>query len=61
MPLSWAGGTFRVGKTVLDGYRQGNFGTLVVGSRGMNKKYFNGSSSRYLINEFSEGVLWVVP
>jgi nucleotide-binding universal stress UspA family protein len=54
-------GLFRVGKAVLDEYRQGNFGTLVVGSRGMNKKYFTGSVSRYLINEFSEGALWVVP
>ena len=54
-------GVFRVGKAVLDEYRQGNFGTLVVGSRGMNKKYFTGSVSRYLINEFSEGALWIVP
>ena len=54
-------GLFRVGKAVLDEYRQGNFGTLVVGSRGMNKKFFTGSVSRYLINEFSEGALWVVP
>ena len=54
-------GLFRVGKAVLDEYRQGNFGTLVVGSRGMNKKYFTGSVSRFLINEVSEGALWVVP
>jgi nucleotide-binding universal stress UspA family protein len=54
-------GLFRVGKAVLDEYRQGNFGTLIVGSRGMNRKYFTGSVSRYLINEFSEGALWVVP
>jgi nucleotide-binding universal stress UspA family protein len=56
-----AEGVFRVGKAVLDEYRQGNFGTLVVGSRGMNKKYFTGSVSRYLINESSGGALWVVP
>jgi nucleotide-binding universal stress UspA family protein len=54
-------GAFRVGKAVLDEYRQGNFGTLVVGRRGMNKKYFTGSVSRYLINQFSDGALWVVP
>ena len=54
-------GVFRVGKAVLDEYRQGNFGTLVIGSRGMNKKYFTGSVSRYLINEFTGGALWVVP
>ena len=52
---------FRVGKAVLDEYRQGNYGALVIGRRGMNKKYFTGSVSRYLINQFSDGALWVVP
>jgi nucleotide-binding universal stress UspA family protein len=54
-------GVLRVGKAVLDAYRQGNFGTLVVGRRGMDKKFFTGSVSRYLINQFSGGALWVVP
>ena len=54
-------GIFRVGKAVLDEFRQGNFGTVVVGRRGMNKKYFTGSVSRYLMNQFSNGALWVVP
>jgi len=52
---------FRVGKAVLDQYQRGNFGTLVVGRRGVNKKFFTGSVSRYLINQFSGGALWVVP
>ena len=54
-------GGVRVGKAVLAAYRQGNFGTLVVGRRGMNKKFFTGSVSRYLVNQFSGGALWVVP
>ena len=54
-------GVFRVGKAVLDEYHRGNFGTLVVGRRGMNKKFFTGSVSRYLVNQFSAGALWVVP
>ncbi|MBW2427577.1 MAG: universal stress protein [Deltaproteobacteria bacterium] len=54
-------GVFRVGKAVLEEYRQGKFGTLVVGRRGVNKKFFTGSVSRYLINQFSNGALWVVP
>ena len=56
-----AEGVIRVGKAVLDEYRRGNFGALVVGRRGVNKKFFTGSVSRYLINQFSEGALWVVP
>jgi len=51
----------RVGKAVLDEYSRGNFGTLVVGRRGMNKQFFTGSVSRYLVNQFSGGALWVVP
>lgn len=54
-------GAFRVGKAVLGEYRKGNFGTLVVGRQGMNKKFFTGSVSRYLVNQFSGGALWVVP
>ena len=56
-----AEGAFRVGKAVLDEYRRGKFGTLIVGRRGINKKFFTGSASRYLINQFTEGALWVVP
>ena len=54
-------GGFRVGKAILDAYRKGHFGTLVVGRRGMNKQFFTGSVSRYLVNQFSRGALWVVP
>jgi nucleotide-binding universal stress UspA family protein len=54
-------GGFKVGKAVLEAYRKGGFGTLIVGRRGMDKKYFTGSVSRYLVNQFSGGALWVVP
>jgi nucleotide-binding universal stress UspA family protein len=54
-------GGFRVGKAILDAYRKGHFGTLIVGRRGMNKQFFTGSVSRYLVNQFSRGALWVVP
>ena len=54
-------GGFRAGKAVLEAYRQGKYGTLVIGRRGMGKKFFTGSVSRYLINQFCDGALWVVP
>ena len=54
-------GGFRVGKAVMEAYRQGKYGTLVIGRRGMDKKFFTGSVSRYMINQFSDGALWVVP
>jgi nucleotide-binding universal stress UspA family protein len=56
-----ATGVFRVAKAVLEEYRQGDYGTLVIGRRGMNKKGFTGSVSRTIINQFSDGALWVVP
>jgi nucleotide-binding universal stress UspA family protein len=54
-------GAFRIGKTVLDSFRKGRFGTLVIGRRGESKRFFTGSVSRYLINQLSNGALWVVP
>jgi len=54
-------GGFKVGKTILETYRRGGFGTLIVGRRGMDKKILTGSVSRYLVNQFSGGALWVVP
>ena len=54
-------GAFRIGKCVMDEFQKGKFGTLVVGRRGMGTKFFTGSVSRYIIDQFSGGALWVVP
>jgi nucleotide-binding universal stress UspA family protein len=51
----------RVGKAIMNAYDKGRFNTLVIGRRGMDKKFFTGSVSRYVINRFSGGALWVVP
>jgi nucleotide-binding universal stress UspA family protein len=59
--ISVKSGGLRVGKAILETYRQGKYGTLVIGRRGDDKKFFTGSVSRYLINHFSQGALWVVP
>ena len=56
-----AEGVLRVGKAILDTYKKGEFGALVIGRRGMGKKFFTGSVSRQIINQFSQGALWVVP
>ena len=54
-------GALRVGKSILKAFHKGGFGTLVIGRRGMNKAFFVGSVSRYLLNNFTGGALWVVP
>ena len=56
-----AEGVFRVGKAILDAYQKGELGALVIGRRGIGKKFFTGSVSRQIINQFSNGALWVVP
>jgi len=54
-------GRRRIGKAIFDFARKGNFSTLVVGRRGIDKSFFMGSVSRHLINKVDEGALWVVP
>jgi nucleotide-binding universal stress UspA family protein len=39
---------------------KGNFGTVVIGRRGINKAFFMGSVSRYIINRISNRSLWIV-
>jgi nucleotide-binding universal stress UspA family protein len=51
----------RIGKTILDFAQKGNYRTVVVGRRGVNKSFFMGSASRYMINKIANGALWVVP
>jgi len=54
-------GRRRIGKAIVDFAQKGNFSTVVVGRRGMDKSFFMGSVSRYLINKLGDGALWVVP
>ena len=54
-------GRRRIGKAIFDFARKGNFSTLVVGRRGIDKSFFMGSVSRHLINKLDDGALWVVP
>ncbi len=54
-------GRRRIGKAVMDFAEKGNYHTLVVGRRGIDRSFFMGSVSRYMINNLSDGALWVVP
>ena len=51
----------RVGKAVMEFAEKGDYHTLVVGRRGIDKSFFIGSVSRYMINTLSDGALWVIP
>jgi nucleotide-binding universal stress UspA family protein len=50
----------QVGKIILDFALKGNYGTVVIGRRGINKAFFMGSVSRYIINRISNRSLWIV-
>jgi nucleotide-binding universal stress UspA family protein len=50
-----------VGETILSALREGGFGTLVMGRRGINKSFFGGKVSYYVSQKLSDAALWLVP
>ncbi len=48
------------GKAIIQTAIEGQFGTLVVGRRGINRSFFTGSVSRYVINRTENMALWLV-
>ena len=50
----------QVGKAILDVVLKNKYGTVVIGRRGINKAFFMGSVSRYIINRISNLALWIV-
>ncbi len=50
-----------VKKTIINEARRGNYKTVVVGRSGMNKSFFFGSVSRYVVEKTSGCVIWLVP
>jgi nucleotide-binding universal stress UspA family protein len=52
--------TANVGKTIADEARKGDYGTVVVGRRGMNRSFFMGSVSRHVLDKTANKTVWVV-
>jgi hypothetical protein len=50
-----------VGDSILKAVREGGFGTMVLGRRGMNKAFFSGSVSNYVVQKLSDAALWIIP
>ncbi|MBL0712459.1 MAG: universal stress protein [Desulfosarcina sp.] len=48
------------GKAIIQAAIEGDFGTLVIGRRGINRSFFTGSVSRYIINRVENIALWLV-
>ena len=52
--------TGNVGKAIVDEAKKGDYGTVVVGRRGISKAFFMGSVSRCVIDNSSKRALWLV-
>jgi hypothetical protein len=50
-----------VGETILEAARDGGFGTIVMGRRGMSKSFFGGKVSYTVSQNLSDAALWLVP
>ena len=53
--------TINIGKTLVNEAKTGNYGTLVVGRRGVNNSFFMGSVSRSVLTNASNCAIWLVP
>jgi nucleotide-binding universal stress UspA family protein len=52
--------TANVGKAIADEAKKGDYGTVVVGRRGMNRSFFMGSVSRHVLDKTANRTVWVV-
>lgn len=53
--------TLNIGKTIVDEAKKGDFGTLVIGRRGVDNSFFMGSVSRYILYHATDRAVWLVP
>lgn len=49
------------GKGIVAAIERGGYGTVVMGRRGMNRSFFTGSVSRYVMERAVETTIWLVP
>ncbi len=56
-----AGTLVSIGETILKAAREGGFGTLVMGRRGVNRSFFGGRVSYLVSRDISNAALWMVP
>ena len=50
-----------VSETILKAAREGGFGTIVMGRRGLNTSFFGGKVSHHVSQKLSDAALWMVP
>jgi len=50
-----------IGAPIVDEVQTGNFDTIVMGRSGINKRFFTGSVTNYVLNNISNAAIWIVP
>jgi len=50
-----------IGSPIVDEVQTGNFDTVVMGRSGINKSFFTGSVTNYVLNNISNAAIWIVP
>jgi len=49
-----------VGKAIVRKVKQGDYGTVVVGRRGLSRSFFMGSTSKYVLGQADKQAVWTV-
>jgi len=52
---------FNIGSAIVDEVKTKNFDTVVMGRSGINKSFFTGSVTNYVLNNTSNAAIWIVP
>jgi nucleotide-binding universal stress UspA family protein len=50
----------RIGGAIVEAAKKGDFGTVIVGRRGLGRSFFMGSVSRYVLDKASNRAVWLV-
>ncbi len=50
-----------IGAPIVDEVKNRNFDTVVMGRSGINKRFFTGSVTNYVLNNTSNAAIWIVP
>jgi nucleotide-binding universal stress UspA family protein len=54
-------GLINPGAEIVKEFRSVRYDTIIMGRRGINRNFFTGSVTNYVLNKMPESVIWIVP
>ena len=54
-------GLINPGAEIVKEFRSVGYDTIIMGRRGINRNFFTGSVTNYVLNKMPESVIWIVP